>query len=320
MGRKTEIKLNELTKHPELIVHYLEWSQSNICVLFDREKRILDCNQAFLHKLHLPDKPFGRDLKEFLRTAGQKDSLSWVTSESTSQPVPNLLSTAASEHTFLVYIYELQANALCLLGTLADAEKDVIETFAVLNSELATKSMELKRINSELREANAKITELSRVDPLTRLYNRRYLQERAEQSISESQRHGHPLSLIMADLDDFKTINDSYGHSAGDTVLQAFAGLIRDQSRTEDLTARLGGEEFTLLLPRTNSEAAFSLAERIRTRLEDMDILKNGVQVTASLGITELKKGEDLDKLLSRADKAMYRAKQNGKNRAEILS
>jgi diguanylate cyclase (GGDEF)-like protein len=124
----------------------------------------------------------------------------------------------------------------------------------------------------------------------------------------------------MADLDDFKNINDSYGHSVGDTVLQAFSELIRDQSRTEDLTARLGGEEFALLLPRTGADEAYSLAERIRSRLEGMDILQNREKVTASLGISELREKENLDKLVSRADKAMYRAKQNGKNRTEIIS
>lgn len=320
MERKTEIKLSELSKYPELIVHYLEWSQSNICVLFDQEKRILDCNQAFLHKLHLADKPVGRELGDFLETAGKTGFLSWTTSNTTSQPVPNLLSTAASEHTFLVYIYELQAGALCLLGTPADAEKDVVETFAVLNSELATKSMELKRKNSELREANTKITELTRIDPLTRLYNRRYLQERVTQAISESNRHGHPLSLIMADLDDFKKINDSYGHTAGDRGLVAFAGLILEQSRIEDLAARIGGEEFALLLPRTDADEAYSLAERIRSSLEGMDVLKDGSKITVSQGISELREKENLDKLLSRADKAMYRAKQNGKNRTEIIS
>jgi len=269
--------------------------------------------------MQLADKPLGQDIGDIL-TDNKSSNFTYYISETLSSPIPNFFYAKNPEHAFVSYVYEMKNDILCLLGASLNTEKNIIENFALLNNELATIGMELKKKNSELKKANAKINELSRIDPLTQLYNRRYLQEHATHNISESSRHNYHLSVIMADLDDFKKINDFYGHGQGDTVLREFAAMLQEESRTEDVVARIGGEEFVVLLPHTDSEAAFSFAERIRKKLEKHYPLEDNTKVTASFGITEMGVDKEFSTLLSRADKAMYQAKKNGKNRSVILN
>ena len=313
------MNLNQLIKHPELLLHYLEWSPGNICIIFNRSEKILDCNRECIHQLQLADKPLGRNLRDIL-TDNTNKNFTYYISDTLSSPIPNFFNSKNPERTFVSYIYKMADDTFCLLGLSLNTEKNIIENFSLLNNELATMSMELKKKNSELKMANAKINELSRVDPLTQLYNRRYLQEHATHNISESSRHNYHLSVIMADLDDFKKINDSYGHGQGDSVLREFAKILRAESRAEDIAARIGGEEFVVLLPHTESAAAFSFAERIRKKLEKSTPLEDKTGITASFGITEMGDDKDFSTLLSRADKALYQAKNQGKNRSVIFN
>ena len=157
-------------------------------------------------------------------------------------------------------------------------------------------------------------------DELTGLVNRRRFLDALRSEITKGERLGGRLSVVLADLDDFKLINDGFGHHAGDEVLLAFADLLRADGRDVDIAARLGGEEFAILLPETGLEGACVVAERLRRLLSDRPIRigeQAEVTVTASFGVAELEEGQSVDALLRAADSALYRAKELGKDRVE---
>ncbi len=173
---------------------------------------------------------------------------------------------------------------------------------------------------------NAHLYELAMVDGLTGLFVRRYFDARIEEEIERSRRYGTPFSVIMLDVDDFKKLNDTHGHLVGDRVLRAIANVVKGQMRGVDTAARYGGEEMSVILPRTEMVGAYNLAERIREAISDLRVTTDDDQpvalgVTASLGIaafpeSKAQTGEDL---VRRADRALYRAKRTGKNRVELF-
>jgi diguanylate cyclase (GGDEF)-like protein len=157
-------------------------------------------------------------------------------------------------------------------------------------------------------------TELSRRDPLTGLWNRRAFDSRFLEDFSLAKRHSRPLSLLVLDVDNFKAYNDAFGHPAGDELLQSVARLISGHMRDTDLVARIGGEEFAVVLPETDLAGALVLAERVREEVERLSHFRR--PVTVSIGVATLDRGtKDGATLLKRADIALYRAKQEGRNR-----
>ena len=151
---------------------------------------------------------------------------------------------------------------------------------------------------------------------MTGLRNRRAFNEFMELEIKRAERHGNALSLIMFDIDDFKRINDTFGHHVGDDVLIHVAKLIGERIRASEILARWGGEEFIILLPQSNVENAVHLAGELRERMQAHAFPGAGT-VTASFGVTRFSVGDSMDSLLQRADAAVYRAKANGRNRVE---
>lgn len=155
-------------------------------------------------------------------------------------------------------------------------------------------------------------------DPLTGVHNRRAFDARARRAIERARRMGDRISLLYLDLDNFKSINDRFGHAAGDEVLRQVAEIVGASLRQTDLSARLGGEEFAVLLPHADSGAARVIAERIRRGMEEsrFEIGGEAFQATLSIGLAVLDgSGDDLERLSLRADQALYRAKQEGRNR-----
>jgi len=154
-------------------------------------------------------------------------------------------------------------------------------------------------------------------DDLTGLVNRRRFIEALEAEVERARRFDSPLAIVLSDLDNFKQVNDEFGHHGGDVVLRAFADMIRSQARDVDVSGRIGGEEFAILLPETDREGAALVAERMRRSLNSVAIAveDTNLNVAASFGVAELVPGQTGDDLLRSADAALYRAKDEGKNR-----
>lgn len=175
---------------------------------------------------------------------------------------------------------------------------------------------------TERKQTMESLLERAVSDPLTDCFNRRHFFTLAEKEFSRSVRYDHPISVIMLDLDHFKRINDLFGHAIGDQVLQSIVKTCQENIRDFDILGRYGGEEFVILLPETNIENARQAADRIRKEIEKSSIETDAgmISITASLGITSLTDEDDLtlDKLLDRADQALYKSKEGGRNKVTI--
>ncbi len=185
------------------------------------------------------------------------------------------------------------------------------------------------QIATTINRANvyAEILKHATLDALTGFYNRRQLEERIKQEVSNAKRQNAPLCGIMTDVDFFKNVNDTYGHAVGDLVLKTIAKIIRGQLREYDIAGRYGGEEFSILLPFTKIDEAKMVAERLRQTIENrvIDISKvnpesevKSIGITISLGIYEMKDGDSDEDLLKKADKALYQAKNTGRNKVVV--
>jgi diguanylate cyclase (GGDEF)-like protein len=172
---------------------------------------------------------------------------------------------------------------------------------------------------------NAHLYEMAMVDGLTGLFVRRYFDARIEEEIERSRRYGTAFAVVMMDIDDFKRLNDTYGHLAGDRVLRDVAMIVKQQMRGVDTAARYGGKELALILPRTELVSALNQAERVRVALADHRVATGNdgpvLSVTASFGIAAFPESgaETAEELVRRADRALYRAKKSGKNRVELF-
>tara|TARA_R110002094_G_scaffold119884_1_gene114876 strand:+ start:1212 stop:2561 length:1350 start_codon:yes stop_codon:yes gene_type:complete len=177
----------------------------------------------------------------------------------------------------------------------------------------------LQQRQKQLEALNDRLEQLSSTDPLTQLNNRRALEGRLHEELSRSKRAGEPLSLLIVDVDHFKRYNDSYGHPEGDQALRALAAALRDVSRTNDTVARLGGEEFVLLLPHTDASGCCAVARRLAQLVSRLEGLRVAITVSTG-GATPVPvigsiRIPTADALMRRADEALYRAKQEGRNR-----
>jgi len=172
---------------------------------------------------------------------------------------------------------------------------------------------------TELYQLKEQFRQQANTDPLTQLYNRRYFVTHAEKEFQRAKRYNSSLALVSLDIDNFKKVNDQYGHPVGDKVLQALAKKLAPMIRSEDILARIGGEEFSILLPETSIDVAQRVAERIRIE-QQKSVFDGDIVVTISLGVAGLiPQDQSFDQLFRRADKALYQAKKLGKNRVAIV-
>jgi diguanylate cyclase (GGDEF)-like protein len=190
---------------------------------------------------------------------------------------------------------------------------------AGLSRRQAELEAEVTKRTAELRDANDRLSELVKTDPLTGCANRRRFMERAVELV-ELGRRGVPMSLAIMDIDNFKLINDRYGHPVGDDVLEMAGRTSRATIRATDLIGRIGGEEFAVLMPNTGAAEALVIVDRLRAALAEAELRVGTLSVrsTVSLGLAEQQEGEDFDSLYARADAALYAAKANGRDRVVV--
>ncbi|MBY0444157.1 MAG: diguanylate cyclase, partial [Burkholderiales bacterium] len=196
-----------------------------------------------------------------------------------------------------------------------------------LDHRLELQNQELQRINEklelivgertrELVEKNKELEQLAVTDRLTGLYNRLFLDQVLEREFSTIGRHGTTFSLILLDIDHFKQVNDTYGHHAGDEVLKSISKILKESVRESDVVGRWGGEEFLVLCPNTSRTDALKIAKKLRLAIEQYDFASIGCR-TASFGVASYQQGDTIATVEARADKALYLAKDKGRNCVE---
>ncbi|MCC6142735.1 MAG: sensor domain-containing diguanylate cyclase [Candidatus Hydrogenedentes bacterium] len=195
-------------------------------------------------------------------------------------------------------------------------------SFFEIVAEAAANALERAHLFDSIQRANARLERLAVTDDLTNLFNHRYLRDRMEEEYQRSMRYRLPLSCMIFDVDDFKKVNDTYGHLHGDRVLQEIARRTAHSVRRSDTVARYGGEEFIVIMPQTNEEGAMTQAERIRQEIAAEPVRAGAslIPVTVSVGVAVLNADTmvDTEALLRAADQALYRSKRNGKNRVTL--
>jgi diguanylate cyclase (GGDEF)-like protein len=190
-------------------------------------------------------------------------------------------------------------------------------TLAISAYEISSLNMHLERERQALAEANQRLEQLAHFDPLTHVWNRYRIEEAINAELVAAKRYAAAFALLLFDVDNFKQINDTHGHSVGDDVLVALARLVEGSLRGCDRLGRWGGEEFIVLATHSDVDAAMGLAERLRSLVAELSIAGLEQSITVSIGVAVWQPGDSCKTLISRADDAMYRAKHGGRNRVE---
>jgi len=203
-----------------------------------------------------------------------------------------------------------------IVESLVKSTREMRDTNKVLEERLLLSKNEISNLQQSLEAIRAE----SLTDPLTGLGNRKYFDRMIEQAVQHALAQSEPLSLLMFDIDHFKSFNDSYGHLTGDHVLRLVGMSLKQTIKGQDITARYGGEEFAVVLPNTALRQALTVADHIRRAVMSKELKKKSTgeilgRVTISVGVSMLKQGDDTDSLIERADACLYAAKRNGRNR-----
>ncbi len=241
-----------------------------------------------------------------------KPGMQWLAEISRKQLAPVVMLTGSRTEEIAA-----QASQEGVVGYLPKASLSLEKLSNIINVAL-DKWTRLQQAKAD----NEKLERLATFDSLTGLYNRRAILDRLRELINLANRYKEDFSLIMLDIDHFRKVNDRYGHLTGDKALEKIAALIRRNIRDTDTVGRYGGEEFIIILPRTNLASSWAAAERLRTIIEKTemkDSAGNVFAVTVSQGLVGWERNDDVGSLISRADEALRKAKEKGRNRVHIL-
>jgi diguanylate cyclase (GGDEF)-like protein len=237
-----------------------------------------------------------------------------------AESIANALSLGGGDYILKPFnSAELRARVAVLVRL-----KQALDALVQRNEELESANHALSEANSHMAKAHEALTLLALTDPLTGVYNRRYFDRRLLETFSLAERHQVPLHVLALDLDHFKSINDRYGHPAGDQMLIYFAEVLKRCVRRHDVVARVGGEEFDVLMFNISKDKAVRAAERIRAQMEKGSLVLDGktVRVTTSIGLAtldpEVVTNPDPEALIRAADTALYAAKNQGRNRVIV--
>jgi len=262
--------------------------------MFSDPLELLDCKESFniyLCDIALPNYS-GIELMQQLKTKNKKSGIIALSAIENEKVISYVLSTVADDY--------------------------IVKPFETIIFLARLKSMSRQIYLSDLLEKqNKKLKIMSISDTMTGLFNHNHLIERLEQEVGKARRYKRPLSLCMFDLDDFKKVNDTYGHQTGDEVIIAFAEILKESSRTVDILGRYGGEEFIALLPETDLAGGVIFAERVREKTEETILSDNNLKFTVSVGVANYD-GGTTEEFLAQADTLLYDAKKSGKNKVSI--
>jgi two-component system cell cycle response regulator len=204
------------------------------------------------------------------------------------------------------------------LGAYEYLPKDRINLESI--SRVINNTLERARLRKDVKRAHAKMAEMSIEDELTKLHNRRYFVEALEGEFERANRYETEIALVIMDLDDFKKINDKYGHIAGDTVLTEIGRILKEHVRRNDIACRYGGEEFAVIQPNVSRDNIFAVYERFREMVSEhlFEYESNQLHITISIGIAFGNDAKSINDLLVHADQALYQAKETGRNKTVI--
>ncbi|WED23383.1 GGDEF domain-containing protein [Vibrio sp. JC009] len=320
-----------------ILEHFWQHSDDNIFIMVldeDDEFSIEDLNPAQIRNFEMGNEYKGKKLKELLDDAIHA-SVDFRYRKCLAENIPHTY-----DETFLLHGKTRHWNTMIIpVLNSADGKTRIFgiaremtplikakEALATINEGLekviSERTIELQESNSKLMEQSRKLEEQALKDPLTQIGNRRYFFNHVESYLQAAKDKNQPVSIIYTDLDNFKQVNDSYGHLVGDSILKEFTERINSQLTDSDIFARFGGEEFVIFLPEVDTEAARKKAAEILQSVSSSPFIVNdkSVKVTSSIGLAVTIPDENfiLDKLLSNADKALYSAKRNGKNCVEV--
>lgn len=254
----------------------------------------------------------------------------WMMPEIDGPQLCRMIREKQTEHYVFIILITARGSKTDIVSGLEAGADDYL-TKPIHPAELVARihtGIRILKLEQSLKQANAEIRHLSIVDPLTQCYNRGYLNERFPQELQRANRYHHPLSVVIADIDHFKRINDTHGHQVGDAVLKDFAGRIQDAVRNHvDWVVRYGGEEFLIILPETGCQGAHSMAERLRCAIADQPFETDelNLTVTASFGGScytprvEQEEKAGMDQLINLADQQLYHSKDHGRNCVHVV-
>ncbi|MCE9612750.1 MAG: GGDEF domain-containing protein [Lentisphaerae bacterium] len=305
-----------LPQHLDAFCHYLATSEGVFLVRYAANHTILTASHSFLNQMPNPEAAIGESIGRFVGGPDGRDC-SLLATAIAELPVSFTAKIRPTQRTYHCHLHPDGTGYLLIGERLAANETESLERMSLMTNELATLTLELRKRNADLEQANETIRELTRVDPLTNLANRRRFAEALDAAMAVARRHRQPLALIGIDIDRFKSVNDTHGHDTGDEVLREFAALLKESCRSEDLPVRLGGEEFLLLAPNTAVDEAYALAERLRVKTSSVTMPK-GVHITLSLGVTQLLAQDTYFAFMKRTDMALYEAKSGGRNKTVV--
>lgn len=292
-----QINLEYKFEQQKVIIDEISKLQNNLLVVLDAEQNPIFANNQFLHFFSLKSIESFQSKYNSFNTIFSEESLFqnsvWI------HQIQNL-----KDDEKIVKLFNLQTNtqeAFYISITKIEKTHHIIVTFTEI---------------TDLTQRVDTFKDKAFKDELTKIYNRAYFNEKLTQEIQKVKKDKKHLSLVFFDIDKFKNFNDTYGHQIGDMILYQLATLIGKHIRKSDILARWGGEEFILILPDSSLDAALRVAENLRIIVQNY-IFQDNLQVTCSFGVAQYSQEENSDNFLKRADDALYKAKENGRNRVE---
>ncbi len=304
-------------------VNYERWFYV-FCYVYENRRELTDLEIFGLYKEVYGSEASFQTFSEEMRPNGYVEKLKVIASEIDEKLKEIVDTLTVYEENLDKHTEKLEKEKECLDKTnIEDLLSNILEELKEIKKENSTLKSEINHYHSEINRLKEELSVAKKeanVDHLTGLINRRRFERTLYTMLEDFHKRGYPFSIILLDLDDFKKINDTYGHAVGDEVLKEVASILKNYLRANTVISRIGGEEFAILLPGVELEDAVHIANRIRNLIANRTIRVNGyeIHITASLGVTQVQKDDNFNRIMERVDSLLYLSKRGGKNRVEV--